>query len=173
MPEVNQTQSDGKFRTLAKRIISFEKWSFSFSSVVKIITVTFALAGAWFGLQSSLQSNNTLLQKLVAGQTVHTQQLDTLAVDVKAIHTAQEVQFKELSNLTPYRYYTVKRGDTLWIISDRLNVDFQVLSDMNNVADPDRLQVGMVIKYPKNTRPAQSVGPQPQALTPETPTVTP
>jgi LysM repeat protein len=157
MPDPDPIKSEGKFKVLAKKVIDFENWSFSFGSVIKLIALAFALGGAWYGIQSSLSTNKSLLTNISDTQKEGVKKVDQLSWEVRAIRTTQEVQFRELSNIMPHRYYTVRRGDNLWIIADKLNVDVQTLIDMNNVADPERLQVGTVIKYPKNARPAQTV----------------
>lgn len=45
------------------------------------------------------------------------------------------------------RTYTVKGGDTLSKIGERLGVDWRKLAADNGIADPDRIQVGMVLRF--------------------------
>lgn len=44
--------------------------------------------------------------------------------------------------------YTVKAGDTLWNIANRLNVPLEELIAANNLTDPDRLYPGQVLVVP-------------------------
>jgi LysM repeat protein len=44
--------------------------------------------------------------------------------------------------------YTVQAGDTLWGISIRLKVDYEDLLDFNKIDDPNKLQIGQVLKIP-------------------------
>jgi LysM repeat protein len=44
--------------------------------------------------------------------------------------------------------YTVQAGDTLWGISIRLKVDYEDLLDLNKIDDPNKLQIGQVLKIP-------------------------
>lgn len=42
--------------------------------------------------------------------------------------------------------YTVRPGDTLWLISQRFHVPWQEIARKNGLADPDRLTVGQVLR---------------------------
>jgi LysM repeat protein len=44
--------------------------------------------------------------------------------------------------------YTVKRGDTLFSIARRFGTSVSVLVSLNGLSDPDRLEVGQVLKLP-------------------------
>ncbi|HEX2916619.1 MAG TPA: LysM domain-containing protein [Chloroflexia bacterium] len=47
--------------------------------------------------------------------------------------------------------YTVQPGDTLYGLAIRLGVDYNDLLDANKGIDPDKLQIGQVIKLPPRT----------------------
>lgn len=44
--------------------------------------------------------------------------------------------------------YTVKSGDTLFDIGQRLGIPFQQIADLNNLPDPDKIDVGQKLKLP-------------------------
>lgn len=44
--------------------------------------------------------------------------------------------------------YTVQAGDTLYGICKRLGVGYEDMVDLNNIADPNNLQIGQVLKIP-------------------------
>ncbi|MGE5455313.1 MAG: peptidoglycan DD-metalloendopeptidase family protein [Methylocystaceae bacterium] len=46
------------------------------------------------------------------------------------------------------RTYQVAKGETLWAIARRENLDFELIATMNNLADSDVLEVGQVINLP-------------------------
>ncbi|TAJ69545.1 MAG: LysM peptidoglycan-binding domain-containing protein [Phenylobacterium sp.] len=50
---------------------------------------------------------------------------------------------------TPAATYTVKRGDTLAVIADRLGSDIETVAKANGLKKPYRLQPGQVLKNPK------------------------
>ena len=45
--------------------------------------------------------------------------------------------------------YVVVPGDTLWKLSKRFNTDVHTIASYNGIADPDVLQVGQVLRIPK------------------------
>lgn len=48
-------------------------------------------------------------------------------------------------------YYTVKSGDSLWVISKRFNFPLSQLTAYNNIQDPTKTYPGMVIRFPDET----------------------
>ncbi|MGE5379988.1 MAG: peptidoglycan DD-metalloendopeptidase family protein [Methylocystaceae bacterium] len=46
------------------------------------------------------------------------------------------------------RPYQVQKGETLWAIAERENIELELLAQMNNLADSDVLEVGQVINLP-------------------------
>ena len=44
--------------------------------------------------------------------------------------------------------YTVKAGDTLWAISQKFGTTVAALVSLNNIANPELIQVGQVLKLP-------------------------
>lgn len=47
-------------------------------------------------------------------------------------------------------YYTVKKGDTIYSISQKHGVDQQQLMNENNITDPTKLQIGQQLKIPRS-----------------------
>ncbi len=80
---------------------------------------------------------------------------------------------------TPYptqlpRAYTVKSGDTLAEIARRFDLSLEELVEANNLADPNRLEVGQELVLPgaSDLIPTPTSGQTAGAETPATPTVT-
>lgn len=46
--------------------------------------------------------------------------------------------------------YTVKNGDTLFDIGQRLSIPWQKIAEFNNLPDPDHIDVGQKLKLPGN-----------------------
>ena len=44
--------------------------------------------------------------------------------------------------------YTIRRGDTLWNIARNSGTTVQAITKLNNIADPDRILAGQVIRLP-------------------------
>lgn len=55
----------------------------------------------------------------------------------------------EKPNKTIYTTYTVKKGDTLWGISQKYKTTVQKLVEVNKIKNPDLIQIGQKIKIPK------------------------
>ncbi len=47
-------------------------------------------------------------------------------------------------------YYTVKKGDTIYSISKKYDVDQDQLMNKNNINDPTKLQIGQKLKIPRS-----------------------
>ena len=60
-----------------------------------------------------------------------------------AIKTAQPTLV-----INPDGTYTIKAGDTLSGVASRLNVDLDELINLNNLKDPNNLQIGQILKIP-------------------------
>lgn len=48
-----------------------------------------------------------------------------------------------------YETYKVKKGDTLFNLSQKYNVSWQTLAELNNLAEPYVLKIGQELKIPK------------------------
>jgi len=48
--------------------------------------------------------------------------------------------------------YTVRRGDSVWLIARRLGVDEEVLVSLNDLGDGDRIHVGQVLRVESDTQ---------------------
>lgn len=74
-------------------------------------------------------------------------QLNRIA-DPNRIYPGQQL-YLWVAQSVPYPccdHYTVKRGDNLSAIGERFGVDWRRLASINQIADPDRIQAGQVIK---------------------------
>ena len=48
-----------------------------------------------------------------------------------------------------YQTYEIKKGDTLFNLSNQFNVSWQTLAEINNLEEPYILKIGQKIKIPK------------------------
>ncbi|MBQ8306072.1 MAG: LysM peptidoglycan-binding domain-containing protein [Blautia sp.] len=60
----------------------------------------------------------------------------------------EEDKLKEEAKETADKTYTVKKGDTLWAISQKYKTTVQALVDYNGIKNPDVINVGQKIKIP-------------------------
>lgn len=49
----------------------------------------------------------------------------------------------------PYRYYTVKKGDTLDVLADRYNIDYKLLVKLNGLEEDDYIYPNQILIFPK------------------------
>lgn len=49
---------------------------------------------------------------------------------------------------TPVATYTVKAGDTMWAISQKLGITLKALKDANPTVDPTKMPIGSVLIIP-------------------------
>lgn len=47
-----------------------------------------------------------------------------------------------------YSYYKIKKGDNLWIIAKKFNIDHKLLIQVNNINNPKMLKAGKTLKIP-------------------------
>ncbi len=68
--------------------------------------------------------------------------------------------------VTAPTYYSVKAGDTLFVIAQQFNVAMDSLLKLNHIADADVIEVGLVLAIPGSdgTLPDPSLRPQPVAI---------
>ncbi len=66
-----------------------------------------------------------------------------------------------------YIVYTVVKGDTLWDLGVRYNVDYREIAYLNNIEDPSKIYPGMILIIPVTSSapaPAPSPAPAPEAV---------
>lgn len=111
-------------------------------------------------MQSSGCGNNYISYTIAKGQTLYAiaKQFNTTVAEILAANPALDVQLYyagdviciprpgiSCANGTPY---TIRRGDSFYLISQRYNVPLANLIAANPGVDPARLQVGQVICIP-------------------------
>lgn len=47
---------------------------------------------------------------------------------------------------SPFRWYVVRRGDTLYTLAKRFNTTVAELVSLNQIADPDRIYPGQILR---------------------------
>lgn len=50
------------------------------------------------------------------------------------------------------RFYTIQRGDTLFLIADQFRVTVDAIVELNGLADPNDIEAGQTIEIPANVR---------------------
>jgi LysM repeat protein len=68
----------------------------------------------------------------------------------QVLGAATETQATAITDIQPYKNYTVQEGDTLFNISQKINVPWTTLAELNKLKPPFSLKPGQVIKVPKN-----------------------
>ena len=53
------------------------------------------------------------------------------------------------NNSNPYRYYTVRKGDTIREIADKYNIDYNLLMKLNGLEEVDYIYPNQTIVLPK------------------------
>ncbi len=61
-----------------------------------------------------------------------------------------EKKVTEAKDVNCDMHYEVKKGDTLWLISQKYNVPVDKLVKINNIKNPDAISVGQIIKLHEN-----------------------
>ncbi len=74
--------------------------------------------------------------------------------NVNVIYAGQKLTLPAGKTAVAASSYTVRPGDTLWLISQRYNTTVAELQAVNNIARPDHIEAGQVIKL----TPAQAAG---------------
>lgn len=69
--------------------------------------------------------------------------------DVQAVVDGKSETAVEPTPSEDYETYTVVSGDTLSGIASRYGTTYQKLAEINNIADPNKIYVGQVLKVPK------------------------
>lgn len=69
--------------------------------------------------------------------------------DVQAVVDGKSETAVEPTPSEDYETYTVVSGDTLSGIASRYGTTYQKLAEINNIADPNKIYVGQVLKAPK------------------------
>ncbi len=70
--------------------------------------------------------------------------------------------------------YTVRRGDSVWLIARRLGVDEEILVSLNDIGDGERIHVGQVLRVePEKPQPIVVAAAPAEAVTEATPSETP
>lgn len=118
-------------------------------------------------MQSAVCGNEYISYTIAKGQTLYAiaKQFDTTVADILAANPALDVQLYyagdiiciprpgiSCQNGTPY---TIKRGDSFYLISQRYGVPLANLVAANPGVDPARLQVGQVICIPRTFPPSK------------------
>jgi membrane-bound lytic murein transglycosylase D len=70
--------------------------------------------------------------------------------------------------------YTVRRGDSVWLIARRLGVDEEALVSLNDIGDGERIHVGQVLRVePEKPQPIVVAAAPPEAVADASPSETP
>ncbi len=62
---------------------------------------------------------------------------------------ASDIRQQNGGNTAQFTTYTVQKGDTLFDISQKFNIDWSTLADLNNLKSPFDLQPGQTLEIPK------------------------
>ena len=102
----------------------------------------FKVGGTFFLVLSLLMAGN--IYRSVNSAPAATQAFETEPKVLGAFDDkSEEVEHEEIT-------YTVERGDTLFNIAQKKNVNWAVIATMNNLKAPYVLKAGSVLKLPAN-----------------------
>ena len=123
-------------------------------------------------MQSSGCGNNYISYTIEKGQTLYAiaRQFNTTVAEILAANPALDVQLYYAGDVICIprpgiscangTAYTIRRGDSFWLIAQRYNVPLSNLIAANPGVDPARLQVGQVICIPGTAPPPACPGGQ-------------
>jgi len=75
--------------------------------------------------------------------------------------TTTSTTSNETTTTEAAQLYEVQPGDQLGNIASSWHVDMQELMDLNGITNPDKIQVGQVLKIPPSTAPVAETLPPP------------
>jgi len=75
--------------------------------------------------------------------------------------TTTSTTSNETTTTEALRQYAVKAGDLLGNIARAYGVGLQELMDLNGITNPDRIEIGQVLKIPPSTLPVDETLPPP------------
>lgn len=105
------------------------------NKLLKIGVATFILGAIGLGLNAGY-----LLLTRKSYSTANAPQV--LGAATEAVTSRADIQ--------PYKNYTVQKGDTLFNISQKINVPWTTLAELNKLKPPFSLSPGQIIKIPNN-----------------------
>jgi LysM repeat protein len=108
----------------------------------------FKVGGTFFLVLSLLMATN--IYRNVNSAPATTQAFETETKVLGAFDDKREVVSTEVSPQPQENTYTVEKGDTLFNIAQKKNVNWAVIATMNNLKAPYVLKFGTVLKLPAN-----------------------
>jgi membrane-bound lytic murein transglycosylase D len=135
--------SGGSFIALEKKKTHVVLPEESLSDIAAIYEVTISDIKGWNGLRSS---------KIYPGQrlTIRVTEKKYIAADSPDIEVAKSTSSSSTPAKTTddgtYQYYTLRSGENLWTVSQKLGIPFAQIQSLNKGLDPKRMQPGDKIK---------------------------
>jgi LysM repeat protein len=112
--------------------------------------VRFTIAGVFFLLISAGLAFNLWPKNSGDIATVNNKSTLSLPQTEKQILGAATIE-QETQVETQFTQYTVKNGDTLFNISQKYNIRWDSIAQINNLSEPYVLQIGQSLKIPQAT----------------------
>lgn len=131
--------------------LKLEEMNVSVKFALKALMAVIAATLAWLSLKGDMSSLIDTTADVRSVQALQSQQLTGIDEDQRAMRHTQMGLVKELGKVTECGLYTVKEGDTLWSVADKLHIHHSELRRLNeHIMEPEDLVEGMILKYPKN-----------------------
>lgn len=131
--------------TLEKKKYHYVKTGETLGSIAMKYDVTVTDIKKWNGLRKSVIYPGQRLVLLLPEIQYVTYESDVKSSSSSSSHSSSSSSTKTTSD-SNYRYYTLKQGENLWSVSQKLGIPFAQIQSLNNDLDPQRLQPGQKIK---------------------------
>lgn len=156
-----------------KRVVAGKGVSFQYTSAIGVIQslrkivakgtrvrISYGVleSGLWYITSMQLRSTvrdrvtNEITQAEVSLQCTRASEIqDSVGPVTGGVKPPQAPSAPQAAQQRSSRYYTIKRGDSLWGISIKFygtGTKWRTIADANGIKDPRKLQVGKVIRIP-------------------------
>ena len=149
------------FKDVASKVTKIDEWHISVRAAAKLLGFAFMLGSIYVTFQFTLgdlkknvETGNAVIAKTNDRVEEVLVNQEGFKEDQRIFDVTQRSLTKEIARTLEYDLYRVEEGDTLWVISQKLDVPYRTIVDMNEdkIYNPDDLEEGVLLKIPKTNR---------------------